>query len=448
MRRSAPLVLLAALVVVLGIVLLGGSSGHEYRLVFANSSQIVKGGVVRIGGTPVGTVKSLELTKDDLAEVRVSVDDEFAPLREGSTAVIRVQGQASVASRYVDISPAPTGAPLKDDAIIPIDKTTSQVELDQVFSAFDKGTRTGLQKTIKGFSQWYAGREREGATSARELPQAVAALRGFAEEVNAQSADFERLVSTSGQAMSRLATEREALTGLVSGAGRTVQALGADTQALTTALTDLPPALRQGTTALANLRPALGDLRDLVDAADEPSRELTPFLQELTPVVDRAVPVFKQLRQIVDRSGEGNDVLDALRDLPALEKSTSTAFPNGTKALKESTPMLSFIRPYTADLMAWFRSFGSAAATYDGAGHYLSTMPVFDAFKIGDDGQGGKYVDKPPAERGKGTGLSTGNLRRCPGAATAAPADGSAPFVDAGELANADCDPSQRPGGR
>ncbi|MGX6447030.1 MlaD family protein [Patulibacter sp. S7RM1-6] len=440
--------LLGALVVVLGVAFLGGRSAHEYRLVFANSSQVVKGGVVRIGGTPVGTVKGIELTKDDLAEVRVSVDDEFAPLREGTTAVVRVQGQASVASRYVDISPAPVGAPLKDDAVIPIDRTTSQVELDQVFSAFDPDTRKGLQKAISGFSQWYDGREREGATSARELPQAVTALRGFAEEVNAQSADFARLVSTSSQAMSRLASEREALSGLVANAGETVTALGADTRALTTALTDLPPALRQGTTALANLRPALGDLRTLVDAADRPSRELTPFLQELTPVVDRAVPVFRQLRQIVDRKGEGNDVLDALRDLPALEKATRTALPNSTKALEQSTPMLSFIRPYGPDLMGWFRSFGSAAATYDGNGHYLSTMPVFDAFKTEDDGEGGKYVDKEPAERGKGAGLSTGNLRRCPGAASSAPADGSAPFVDTGDLANADCDPAQRPGGR
>ena len=41
--------------------------------------------------------------------------------------------------------------------------------------------------------------------------------------------------------------------------------------------------------------------------------------------------------------------------------------------------------------------------------------------------------------------LSTGNLRRCPGAAAPAPADGSAPFVDDGLLAAPDCDPGQVP---
>ena len=42
------------------------------------------------------------------------------------------------------------------------------------------------------------------------------------------------------------------------------------------------------------------------------------------------------------------------------------------------------------------------------------------------------------------TGLSTGNERRCPGAATQAPPDGSAPFTDGG---NVDCNPALVPPG-
>ena len=39
-------------------------------------------------------------------------------------------------------------------------------------------------------------------------------------------------------------------------------------------------------------------------------------------------------------------------------------------------------------------------------------------------------------------GLQTGQLRRCPGAATQPPADGSAPFTDNGQLS---CDPTDTP---
>jgi phospholipid/cholesterol/gamma-HCH transport system substrate-binding protein len=145
--------------------------------------------------------------------------------------------------------------------------------------------------------------------------------------------------------------------------------------------------------------------------------------------------------------GEDDDLLDALRDLPAIADATERAAPRARQALEGSTPIFAFARPYTPDLVGWLRSFGSATATYDANGHYARTMPVFNALDFVDDAEGGRLEPKPPDQRGTSPAISTGNLRRCPGAATRAPADGSAPFVDTGPDANADCDPSQRPGG-
>jgi phospholipid/cholesterol/gamma-HCH transport system substrate-binding protein len=436
-------------VIAVVVLLSGGERSHPYRLLFANASQVVKGGTVRIGGTQVGTISSIDLTKDDQAEVRITVSGAFAPLRRGATAVVRSQGTAGVASRYIDVSPGSGLEPkLEDDATLPVESTTSQVEIDQLFASIDGPTREGLKKTIAGFSQWYAGRETEGAQSAARLPKAMRALRTFAADVDAQSAQFERLIVTSSRAMSSLAQERGSLTSLVGGAARTVDAIGADTRALTAALDDTPALLEQGSGALRALRLSLPDLRGLVNASDVPSRRLTPFLRDLRPVVDDAVPVFRSLRQAVDRPGTGNDLLDGLRDLPTVARASKTAFPGATEALRTSTPILSFGRPYAPDLMAWIGSFGQAGATYDANGHYLTAMPVFDAYRLEDDAQGGALTPKAPADRGRSDALSTGNLRRCPGAATASIPDGSAPFVDAGELANPDCDPSQKPGAR
>jgi phospholipid/cholesterol/gamma-HCH transport system substrate-binding protein len=437
------------LLAIVAFLLFAPSPAREYRLVFANSSQLVNGGVVRIGGTPVGTIKDIELTKNDLAEVRVSVSEEFAPLHEGTTATVRAQGQAGVASRYVDISPGSAlGKPLRDNALIPMDSTTSEVEIDQLFNTIDGKTRSGLRHTIKGFSQWYAGKEQQGNESAKELPKTLRAFSGLAEDITAQNAQFERLVRTTGQALSGVAANHEQLTGSINGARRTVQAIGQDSASLNTVLQELPDTLEQGSDAFVNLRPALTDLQRLADASDKPSRILAPFLREdVTPVFNDAVPVFRQLRLMLDRPGSGNDLLESLQDLPPLERSTRKAFPQGSKALKTSTPMLSFIRPYAPDLIGWFHGFSSSAATYDGYGHYFRALPVFDAFRFKDDAQGGTFTEKPPSERGKGDGLTSGNLKRCPGAATAKLPDNSAPFVDQGPLSNADCDPSETPVG-
>src|SRR5207244_4069080 len=81
---------------------------YHYRFDFVDAGQLVTGDLVRIGGTPAGTVDSISLTPNGLAQVGVSLDSSFGPLRQGTTAVIRETGLTSVASRYIDISPAPT----------------------------------------------------------------------------------------------------------------------------------------------------------------------------------------------------------------------------------------------------------------------------------------------------------------------------------------------------
>ena len=155
---------------------LGGGS-PEYRIVFANAGQLVKGDIVRIGGTGVGTVKAIRLTDDNRAEVRVTVSDDYAPLHEGTTAVIRQQGLVGVASRYVDLSPGPNSSPALDDgAAISDEQATAIVDIDQLFNTLDPETRDGLADVIHGSASWYDGREARANRSAELLPPALTAL--------------------------------------------------------------------------------------------------------------------------------------------------------------------------------------------------------------------------------------------------------------------------------
>jgi phospholipid/cholesterol/gamma-HCH transport system substrate-binding protein len=429
------------------VVVLGGSA-REYRIVFPNAGQLVEGDIVRIGGVGVGTVKGIRLTGDNRAEVRVSVSDDYAPLHQGTTAVIRQQGLVGVASRYVDLSPGPNSSPALDDgAAIADEQATAIVDIDELFDTLDPETRDGLADLIAGSASWYDGREARANRSAELLPPALTSLTAVASELTSDSKAFEQLLVETGDAMSALAERRGELTDLVGNARETAAALGDDTAALTGVLRDTAPALHEGSLTFATLRPALGDLRELVDTAGPATEELAPFMRELRPVVQAGVPTFRDLRRMFAQPGENDDLLDALRDLPAIADETERAAPRARQALEESTPVFAFARPYTPDLVGWLRSFGSATATYDANGHYARTMQVFNAFDFTDDAAGGRLDAKPPNQRGSSAAVSTGNLRRCPGAATRAPADGSAPFVDSGPDANPYCDPRQRPGG-
>jgi phospholipid/cholesterol/gamma-HCH transport system substrate-binding protein len=427
------------------VVILRGSGAHHYRVVFATAGQLVKGDRVRIGGTPAGTITSIELTGDGQAEIGVKVNHRFGPLREGTTATIRQIGLTSVAGRYVDISPAPTFRPALDDgATISGDKTTPIVDLDQLFNMFDAKTRKGLQQFIDGSASWYEGKEQQANASAKVFPAALSGLDQLATELTSDDADLTRFLVKTGDALGALSEHKEQLTDLISNTRATTAALSTNTASLDQALQHVAPALNKGTEAFVALRPALKQLRTLVNVSGPATKDLAPYARQLRPVLQQAVPTFRQLREMFAQPGANNDLLDALQDLPALDKLSKTGFAEGEKSLKQGTPIFSFARPYVPDLVGWVRGLGQGAATYDANGHYTRTLTIFDAYSTTD---GVHLTPKPADQRGREANLKTQQLRRCPGAATAALPDGSAPFVDNGPLANADCDPAQVPGG-
>ncbi len=444
-RAPRMLAVLALLLVaaVLGWLLLRGSS-HHYRLVFSSAGQLVKGDLVRIGGTPAGKVTSVGLSDDDQAEIDIDVDKGYGPLHEGTSATIRAEGLTGVASRYVDISPASQTRPtLDDDALIRGDKTTSIVEIDQLFDTLDPKTRDGLRGLIRGSADWYDGRESAANVSAQQVPRTLAELSQVADEITSDSATFEQFLVKTGDALGTVADHRDQLTGLVSNTQQTADALASDTASLSTALHEVPTALESGSDAFEQLRPALTDLRKLTDSTQANTKDLKSFLEDLTPVLHEATPTIGELRRMFAQPGAANDLLDALKDLPTIGKESDRAFPDGRKALRQSTPIFSYARPYIPDIVSWVRGYGSAAATYDANGHYIKTVPVFNAYTFRDDANGGTLTPRPADERGSSPALSTGNLARCPGASTPAPADRSTVFVDQGPLANTDCNPAE-----
>jgi phospholipid/cholesterol/gamma-HCH transport system substrate-binding protein len=435
---------LALVVFALAVLVATRGDTREYHVVMQNAGQLVPGDVVRIGGVQAGSVKGLQLTPDGQADVTIALDNDWGKLHAGTTVTVRASGIATVTGRYVDISPGPSFRPaLPDGGAIDIDHTTSIVDIDQLLNALDPPARRGIQQVLNGFSTWYAGREGQANVSAHYFPPALQAGTRLFSEIDRDSTTLGEFLNQTGTALHALSRRRGELTSLISNSRQTARALGSDNESLSGALRNLPPALREGSNAFAATRPALTDLRALLRAASPASYELAPFFRDLRPVVSRAVPAFRDFRLTFDQPGQANDLLDALRTLPGLGRISDRAFPQARKTLKQSEPVLSFIRPYAPDLVGFVRSFGSAAATYDANGHYARTVPVFDAFNFTDDPAGGTLTPKDKGQRGSSPYLEGGNTRRCPGASLPRLSDASAPFVDNGPLANPDCDPSQ-----
>jgi phospholipid/cholesterol/gamma-HCH transport system substrate-binding protein len=239
-----------------------------------------------------------------------------------------------------------------------------------------------------------------------------------------------------------IAERRNDLSALVTNTNATASAIGQENAALARALGLLPTTLRRANTTFVNLRATLDDLDVLVAASKPATKDLAPFLRDLRPLLAAAGPTIHDLRLAVRRNGPDNDLVEATQKFPKLQKVATPAFRNGREALVKAEPVLEFARPYAPDLVGWLRDFGQGSSNYDANGHFARIQPIFNAFQFTDNPAGGVLTPIPPAARYNA--LQTNQIRRCPGAATQRPADGSAPFTDGGAL---DCDPTLTPPG-
>jgi len=431
-------------VLVVGALLLRGDDQSMYKLRFQNAGQLVKDDDVQVGGRRVGSIRDIELTDDNEADITIAVEDDFAPLHQGTTAIIRATSLSGVANRYISLTPGANSKPeLKDGALVAADVTTPIVDLDQLFNTLDPGARKSLQQVIKGSATQFEGVGPQANEAARYFNPALSTTSKLARELTRDNSTFQDFVVNSSKVVSELADRREDLSGLVTNANRTAAAIGDENAALSRALELLPPTLRKANTTFVNLRATLGDLDVLVAESKPATRRLAPFLRELRPLVANARPTIRDLRRLVKQTGDGNDATDLLRKAPRLSRVARPALRNSITALNDSVDVLDFIRPYSPDLVGWIRDFGQGASNYDANGHFARVQPVFNAFNFTDDEQGGILRPNDGSERLKG--LQPGVVRRCPGAATQRPVDGSAPYRD--EDGQQDCDPNLIPPG-
>jgi phospholipid/cholesterol/gamma-HCH transport system substrate-binding protein len=431
---------LAVALVVVVVVLLTGGGGTQYTLLFQNAGQLVKDDDVQVGGRRVGSVREIELTNNNQARITIEVQKEFVPLHAGSRATIRATSLSGVANRYIALTPGPNSNPkLPDEATIPADATTSPVDLDQLFNALDAPTRKGLQNLVQGLATQYQGREAQANAAAKYFNPAIASTSRLVNELTYDQQALKALLRNGAKVSGALAQRGTTLTDLVSNTNTTAAAIGDEREAFVRDLRLLPLTLRRANSTFVNLRATLGDLDRLVAVSKPVAPKLAPFFRALRPLVRDARPTIHDLRVLIRRNGSNNDLVELLRLTPALDKAAKPAFANTSASLRRSIPVFGFIRPYTADFVGWFRDFGQGAGNYDANGHYARIQPIFNSFTYTDNPAGGVLSPKPQPSN-PFTGLTTGNYRRCPGAASQPNVDGSAPWRDSdGAL---DCDPS------
>jgi phospholipid/cholesterol/gamma-HCH transport system substrate-binding protein len=430
--RAATAAALVVAVAVTAIVLFGaGGSGYTVKARFINAGQIVKGNPVQSGGVAIGSVKEVGLAPNGDATVVFSVDGDHSPLPVGTRAAIRQSSLSGIANRYVDLTfPSERhgheGGNIPDGGEIVADRTTTQVDLDQVFNTLDAPTRRNLQRTVQETAQAVDGRGKDIGRGFHYLDPALSTTSRLFDEASRDTPNLKASLHNSSRLLTALSERDSQLAALVGDLSTTTRALGSQKQALAESIGLLPPVMRRANTTFVNLRLALNDVDPLVNATKPLLPKLRPVFSQTRGLVAGARPTLRDLRLALSRPGAHNDLIELLGDTPALNDIATTtrartlapgrhnvsvgttpgAFPQTARALKDATPVISLARPYTTDFLGWLDDFSTTGGFYDALG---ASTRVFISL----------------AENITGHPPKTEQFHRCPGAAEVPASDGS-----------------------
>lgn len=439
MLRVVTLGVLVCAIVFIATLIFGGESGHKYTLKFQNAGLIVPGNQVMVGGHPIGSVKSVGLSENNQAEMKITVDE---PLREGTTAIIRKSSLSSVHNHYIALTMGPDNAPeMDDDTILGEGSTTTAVELDQFFDVFDESTRDGWRNFIRGVSSIYAGDGAEGGNKTfKYSTSSFSSTQRLFAELADQDSKLDQFVKNTSGFVTNLSEVAPNLTNLVSNANTALGAIADENESLSLALDELPPTLRQANTTFVNLRLALDDVEPLIRANGRAADAgLANFLKtQLRPVLTRAKPVFGNLATAASKPGPNNDLSDLESSLIPLQRTAKPAVDAAIGGLNASQEEVSEVRAYAPDILNTFSRLGATTANYDASGHYARVRPT----ATGLSQLNGSAIEPATTEIYGGLDF-IGPPQRCPGGSVE-PIAGSNPFLDNGNLVGK-CDPGQVP---
>jgi phospholipid/cholesterol/gamma-HCH transport system substrate-binding protein len=422
---------LVAAAVIVAVLLMGGTS-YTINARYVDAGQVVKGGLVEVGGRTIGKIAKIEITESGEANVELRISDaEYSPLHRGTTARIRTVGLSGVANRFIEITPGPDDAEkIPDNGVLSVAETYPIVDLDVLFNSLDGPTRDRLQRIIQNGSQLFDGVTNQANTAFSYLAPALSESEQLTEELTRDRLAVEKLLTTGATTATALASRRDDISQGIAATATTLKAVASEREALADSFARAPALLERPKGILGGLETTLNQVRPALREARPVTPRLAVVLRKLVPTARETVPVLAQTRSLLPQ------LTRDLNALPGLARNAVPALNSTTTSLISGEPVIDGLRPYIPDLVnGFFNGLGGrTAGYYDANGHY-GRIALQGGSATLTGLLGGVLQNLVDLDAG---GLSTGNVARCPGGAAGPADDGSSPFVDKPSI----CDPS------
>lgn len=341
--------------------MLASATDYEVSVVLPNANNVIKGGSVMREGYRAGTIKSIDVV-DGKARLRLELDEDFGKLHDGVRAEVSWKG--TIGERVITLTDGPKkNAEIPSGALL-TNVASEPVEMAEVLSALDAPTRKALNTFIKQVNATTKGHEADMQAAITTAGPAVEQLGALLSDLGTDGDAIKQILTQSNRTMGILANRQQTLSQVVNNLGDMSESVVTRRKELGQTLEKLPDVLDEGQKtfdvvpdAVDETIPLLEDLEPTSEKLADTSKHLKPVLQDLRPAVQDLRPALTSLARL-------------LNETPALMDAGVATLPDIDKAVETSTPMVSFIRPYTPEIIGWNTSWGSLAGNYDSNGHY------------------------------------------------------------------------------
>jgi ABC-type transporter Mla subunit MlaD len=305
---------------------------YELDAVVSNGSGVLRGNEVRIGGTRVGLMSSVDpvVHKDGSVGARLHLRllKSIKPLPADSRVAIRPRSPLGL--KYVEITVGHSKRGLPDGAEIPLaPKAPKPVEVDDFQSMFDAPTRRAAGANLDEFGTGLAGRGGDLNAALGQLEPVVSRLQPVMRNLLDSRSRLPELfpaLERAAREVAPVATTQAALFGALD---QTFGGLAGVTGPIQDSISLGPAALDAATKALPEQQPFLRDSAELF-------RRLRPGFDQLAQASTHLAPAFEQaqpsLEQTTALARQLDSTLTQLRALandgrvdPGIERLTDTA---------------------------------------------------------------------------------------------------------------------------
>ena len=310
---------------------------HEVKVQFANSKQLHKGDDVRIDGIAAGKVGDIKSSGGgNQSTVTLNVNNDATKLYRDATAVVRWKTVLG-GDFYVDLAPGSPDAGSLGSQTIPVSRTSSQVELDDITSVLQPNAVRGLHTLPGELTKALSNPAQPGrllnavADISPDAQAGLGALRG-----QVPDRDLRQLISATATTVKAIDRPDDRTRKLISGAAATLGTTGRRAADLQATIAKSPSVMRDSDTTLTQLQGTLALANPLLAKLRVPSGQVAPTLAHLNPtltganrLLHRAEPLLHSLRPAAASLAKvAKAGLPLIRGLePSLDRTQKTILP-------------------------------------------------------------------------------------------------------------------------